>query len=76
MNANLLGELPEGSQPLPDFDEIKAKMQKRTGEEAVEIIGYKPVFQRFAQANEALLDCMAAIPKSDAVEMSAPQQDS
>ena len=72
MNPNLLGDLPEGSQPLPDYDEFKEKMMTRTGEEAVEIIGYKPIFQRFAQANSALLDCMAAIPKSDAMEMSAP----
>ena len=35
--------------------------EKTNDEEPV--LNYKPVFQRFVEANEALLDCFAAIDK-------------
>ena len=40
------------------------------------ILNYKPIFMKFIEANDALLDCMAAIPKSSIADMSAAQLDS
>lgn len=41
-----------------------------------QVLNYKPVFQRFIEANEALLDCFAAVPKESLAEMNAGQLDS
>ena len=41
-----------------------------------EILNYKPVLQKFVEANDALLDCMAAYSKDDAFSMSAAALDS
>ena len=40
------------------------------------LLNYKPILQKFVEANESLLKCMAAIPKSDIPDMSASQLDS
>ena len=44
-------------------------------EEAPQLLNYQPIFQKFVLANHALLDCMAAIPKDEAMNMSASQLD-
>ena len=41
-----------------------------------EILNYKPVLQKFIEANDALLDCMAAFSKDDISSMSAATLDS
>ena len=41
-----------------------------------QILNYKPVLQKFVEANAALIDCMAAIPKDSLGEMNAGQLDS
>ena len=41
-----------------------------------QILNYKPILQKFVEANEALMDCMAAVPKDDIESMSAAQLDS
>lgn len=33
------------------------------------VLDYKPVFQKFVEANQRLLDCYTAIPKADLAEM-------
>ena len=43
--------------------------------EAPQILNYKPILQKFVEANERLIDCMAAVPKDDLSGMSAPQLD-
>ena len=45
-------------------------------EERDQILNYKPILQRFVEANEALADCMVAVPKEDLSGMSAAQLDS
>ena len=45
-------------------------------EERPQILNYKPVLQKFVEANAALLDCMAAVPKDSIADMSAGQLDS
>ena len=41
-----------------------------------QILNYKPVLQKFVEANQALVDCMAGVPKGDLTDMSASQLDS
>mmetsp|Transcript_5807 Transcript_5807/g.7842 ORF Transcript_5807/g.7842 Transcript_5807/m.7842 type:complete len:95 (+) Transcript_5807:29-313(+) len=41
-----------------------------------QILNYKPVLQKFVEANEAFIDCMAAIPKESLADMSSAQIDS
>ena len=45
-------------------------------EDRPQLLNYQPVFQRFVLANEALLDCMAAVPKDEVKSMSSAQLDS
>ena len=45
-------------------------------EERPQLLNYKPVFQKFIEANQALVDCMASIPKDEAEGMTAAQLDS
>ncbi len=45
-------------------------------EESPQILNYKPILQKFVEANEQLLDCMAAIPKDQLADMSSAQLDS
>ena len=45
-------------------------------ESPASVLNYKPIFMKFFEANDALLDCMAAIPKSSIADMSAAQLDS
>ena len=45
-------------------------------EEAPQLLNYKPVLQKFVEANAALLDCMAAIPKDSLSDMNSSQMDS
>ena len=45
-------------------------------EEAPQLLNYKPVLQKFVEANAALLDCMAAIPKDSLSDMNSAQMDS
>ena len=44
--------------------------------ESPQILNYKPILQKFVEANERFMDCMAAVPKDDLSGMSAPQLDS
>ena len=39
------------------------------------LLNYKPVYQRFMEANAALLDCYAAIPKDNLKGMNIGQLD-
>ncbi len=36
-----------------------------------QILNYKPVLQKFVEANAAFVDCMAAVPKAEVGDMSA-----
>ena len=41
-----------------------------------DVLNYKPVLQKFVEANEAFLDCMASFPKDEVASMSPAQLDS
>ena len=43
--------------------------------EARQVLNYKPILQRFVEANEAFIDCMAAVPKDQLKDMSSLQLD-
>ena len=45
-------------------------------EDGDQLLNYKPVFQRFIEANEALIDCFAAVPKDSLNDMNSGQLDS
>ena len=40
-----------------------------------QILNYKPVLQKFVEANQAFIDCMAGVSKSEVSEMSSAQLD-
>ena len=40
------------------------------------MLNYKPVFQKFVEANMALHECMAAVPQNELNDMSSAQLDS
>ena len=41
-----------------------------------ELLNYKPIMQRFVEANGAFIDCLSNQPKDDISSMSAAQLDS